>query len=68
MDCYPDSIISAYDMISNNKKGTASTQNTYNTTFPTTDTEKSNVMVRYSTTERSNSRTSNSLGGAIRDI
>lgn len=68
MSCYPDSIISASDMITNNKIGTASTQNTYNTTFPTSAAGNSNVMKRTATMERSNARsTGNALGGQVAD-
>ena len=67
MDCYPDSIISARDMITNNIVGTASTQNTYNTVFPN-NVGDSNVMLRYETTERSNARGDSSIGGRITDI
>ena len=56
MACYPDSIISAEDIITNKQIGTASTQNTYNTLFPDSSVEASNVMARYSTLERSNAR------------
>lgn len=65
MECYPDSIISASDMITNNKQGTASTQNTYNTAFPSQDAVNSDVMTRYETTHRSNGRQSGTLGGNI---
>lgn len=68
MLCYPDTIISANNMITNNRNGTASTQNTYNTAFPDRTTANSNVMTRYETSERSNSRTSSSLGGEIRTV
>ena len=64
MDCYPDSIISANDIITNSKQGTASTQNTYNTSFPN-NIGNSNVMARGDTTERSNARTSSTIGGQI---
>lgn len=62
MDCYPDTIISAKDII----KGNTSTQNTYNTKFPTSDTESSNVDARVYNKEitRGNLRTGSSLGGA----
>lgn len=66
MDCYPDSIISAKDMITNQRNGTASTQNTYNTEFPTS-VGNSNVMQREETRERTNSRTANTIGGYILD-
>jgi len=55
MECYPDSIISARDIISNT--GAASTQNTYNTKYPTSVSNKSNVMNREDTMNRSNART-----------
>lgn len=67
MDCYPDSIISAKNMITNASKGTASTQNTYNTTFPS-NAGNSNVMLRRDTTERSNARRVGTvLGGQVTD-
>lgn len=61
MDCYPDSIVGAKDLLTKN----TSTQNTYNTTFPSSATEKSDVMARVYNREiqRSNYRTSSSLGG-----
>lgn len=61
MDCYPDSIIGAKDLLTKN----TSTQNTYNTTFPSSAAEKSDVMARVYNREiqRSNYRTSSSLGG-----
>ena len=57
MECYPDSIISAKDIITNNKTGTASTQNTYNTKYPSNVNMNSNVMNRSDTMNRSNART-----------
>ena len=66
MDCYPDSIISASNIITNEKTGTASTQNTYNTAFPGSAASKSNVMRRTETTSRSNARVDSSLGGSLR--
>lgn len=63
MECYPDTIVSAKNIITNASEGTASTQNTYNTKFPD-NVGNSNVMARYDTTERSNSRTSSSIGGS----
>lgn len=60
MDCYPDTIISANDIIT--KAGAASTQNTYNTLYPG-KSENSNVMGRYETRERSNARTNAALNG-----
>ena len=66
MDCYPDTIISAADIITNRKVGTASTQNTYNTPFPRTAASASDVMRRTETMERSNARSSgNALGGQV---
>ena len=65
MECYPDSIISADDMITNKKTGTASTQNTYNTAFPSEVVAQSDVMSRPETTKRSNARHSGTLGGDI---
>lgn len=67
MECYPDTIISANQMISNKGNGSASTQNTYNTLFPTSAVEASNVMHRSETMERNNNRTGTTLGGAITD-
>lgn len=68
MDCYPDSIISAKDMITNSKQGTASTQNTYNTTFPSR-VGNSNVMLRSDTTNRTNSRSVGQvIGGQVIDV
>lgn len=60
MDCYPDTIISANDIITN--AGAASTQNTYNTLYPG-KSENSNVMSRSETRERSNARTNAALNG-----
>ena len=60
MLCYPDTIISAKDIIGNH--GAMSTQNTYNTPFPNVSTKNSNVMTR--SFERDNLRNSNSLGGS----
>ncbi len=65
MDCYPDSIISARDLILNGSS--SSTQNTYNTTFPNPTTENSNVMTRPEMIRRQNFR-NNSLGGNVMDI
>lgn len=65
MNCYPDSIISASDIITNKQLGTASTQNTYNTPFPDARVAASNVMSRDATMNRSNARTANSLGGNL---
>ena len=61
MDCYPDTIISAKDIIS----GNTSTQNTYNTKFPTSAASSSDVDKRVYNGQinRSNLRTSSSLGG-----
>lgn len=67
MDCYPDTIISAKDMITSNRTGTASTQNTYNTVFPN-NVGSSNVMTRSDTTHRSNARTGRSIGGSVLDV
>lgn len=66
MECYPDTIISASDIITKNKTGTASTQNTYNTTFPTWEAKSSNNQTRLLTNDRTNARTENSLGGSLR--
>lgn len=64
MDCYPDSIISARNLINNNGKGNASTQNTYNTSFPN-NVGKSNVMTRSDTTDRTNARSIGAIGGQV---
>ena len=56
MECYPDTIISARDIITNRKTGTASTQNTYNTAYPSNVNMGSNVMAREDTMNRSNAR------------
>lgn len=66
MECFPDTIISAKNIIESS--GSASTQNTFNTAFPSKDVEASNVMTRYSTTHRSNNRGESSLGGTARDV
>lgn len=64
MDCYPDTIISAKDLISG--KGAMSTQNTYNTAFPTKAASTSDVDARVYNDQlkRSNLRTGDSLGGS----
>ena len=59
MSCYPDSIISASDMISGT--GATSTQNTYNTLYPANKALNSNVMTR--NFGRSNARTYSALQG-----
>ena len=64
MECYPDTIISADDIITNKQTGTASTQNTYNTKFPTWGADSSNTMTRNATNDRTNARTNSSLGGS----
>lgn len=65
MDCYPDSIISASDLIEyGDGRGDASTQNTYNTVFPSKIAANSNVMTRSETNNRNNLRTKDSLGGS----
>ena len=64
MDCYPDTIISAHDIISNQRDGTASTQNTYNTKFPN-KVGNSNVMTRSDMSSRSNARSNGSIGGQV---
>lgn len=61
MDCYPDSIVGASDIMSGN--GSASTQNTYNTKFPD-NIGNSDVMQRLATTNRNNLRNSSSIGGS----
>lgn len=67
MDCYPDGIISARDMITDKRDGTASTQNTYNTRFPD-NAGNSNTMLRSDTTNRNNSRSLGSIGGQVIDV
>lgn len=60
MKCYPDSVISASDMIgSSSVTGSTSTQNTYNTTFPT-KVGSSNVMAR--SFNRTNYRGASKIG------
>jgi len=66
MDCYPDSIISARDILTNSGVGSASTQNTYNTAYPNRVGD-SNVMTRTETLERSNSRSLGAIGGQVSD-
>lgn len=65
MSCYPDTIISASEMIEG--PGAMSTQNTYNTQFPGSGTTGADVMNR--DFERSNYRssTSGTPGGNILD-
>lgn len=63
MDCYPDTIIGANEMISGD--GAASTQNTYNTKYPDSSVSRSDVMTRFR--DRYNARTDRSLGGSSRD-
>lgn len=65
MDCYPDTIMSARDLILN--YSSASTQNTYNQTFPAVATSNSNVMTRGDMNQRHNYRTNATLGGYIAD-
>lgn len=64
MECYPDTIVSAKNIISG--VGAASTQNTYNTVFPN-NVGSSNVMQRSDTTNRSNARTRSAIGGSVAD-
>ena len=68
MDCYPDSVISAREFIENGAdRGNASTQNTYNTKFPT-NVGNSNVMTRSDTTNRTNARSNGqTIGGQVLD-
>lgn len=68
MDCYPDSVISAREFIENGaNRGNASTQNTYNTKFPS-NVGNSNVMTRSDTTNRTNARSNGSvIGGQVID-
>ena len=66
MECYPDSIISADEIIEAGEgRGNSSTQNTYNTAFPNNVNMDTNVMARKETLSRSNARTiaENSTGG-----
>lgn len=69
MSCYPDSIITAHDFI--NGSGSQSTQNTYNTRFPSAAASRSDVMTRTANNEfrsRGNSRSeSGRLGGQVID-
>lgn len=65
MQCYPDSIVSAKEILTTAGAGSASTQNTYNTRFPN-NVGSSNVMARTETTERNNLR-SESIGGGVFD-
>ena len=65
MDCYPDSIIGAKEMIDG--PGSMSTQNTYNTAYPNYNTANSDVMrrtINKEFTHRNNARNQNSLGGS----
>lgn len=62
MECYPDSIITANDLIDGS--GSMSTQNTYNTAFPSSSAQNSNVMTR-SWSKRSNARSGSTLGGQV---
>ena len=58
MKCYPDSVISAHEIIT----GNSSTQNTYNTEFPSTDVSgvnKSNVIGKW---QRHNLRRDSKIG------
>ena len=66
MECYPDSIISAEELIRNDRgSGNSSTQNTYNTAYPNNVNMDTNVMGQEPTMNRSNARTiaANSPGG-----
>lgn len=68
MSCYPDEILTAHEMITGD--GAMSTQNTYNTKYPTRDATSSDVMNRQDIlgdNVRSNLRTGNTLGGGVRD-
>ena len=65
MECYPDSIISADEIIEAGvNRFNADTQNTYNTAFPSSVAIGSNVMARTATTSRSSGRTDATLGGS----
>lgn len=66
MQCYPDTIVSAREILTTAGAGSASTQNTYNTRFPN-NIGNSNVMNRTETTERNNLRSSGTIGGQIFD-
>jgi len=67
MECYPDTIISANEIIEKGaNRGNASTQNTYNTVFPSWSASGSNTMTRNETNDRNNARNGSSLGGSLR--
>lgn len=64
MECYPDSIVSANEIIeAGENRLNADTQNTYNTPFPSSVAIGSNVMNRTATNNRNSGRTINTLGG-----
>lgn len=66
MSCYPDTIISAFDMI--NGSGAQSTQNTYNTKYPAGSAINSDVMKRnWTRTNARSERGSDTPGGQILD-
>lgn len=70
MECYPDTIISAEQLIRKGAgRGNASTQNTYNTAYPSGVNEKTNVMAQEATMNRSNARSiaSKTPGGQVLD-
>lgn len=61
MECFPDDIISAHEIM----VGSASTQNTFNTLFPTKSAKNSTIYI-----DRPNLRAGNSgttLGGSVMD-
>ena len=64
MACYPDTVISARDIIGGS--GSMSTQNTFNTEFPT-KVGSSNVMTNGITRNRGNERSDSQLGTGIMD-
>lgn len=64
MECFPDNIISAHEIMI----GSASTQNTFNTLFPTESARNSVVYTRnYSRKNLRASNASTTLGGGIMD-
>ena len=70
MECYPDTIISAEQLIEKGDgRGNASTQNTYNTAYPNNVNMDTNVMARREAMDRSNARTiaSGTPGGQVTD-
>lgn len=66
MDCYPDFVVSARDLIEN--YSSSSTQNTYNTNFPSIATVGANVIQRDNMRSRTNYRTDDTVGGQVIDV